>query len=433
LRLAAVLAVVAPLVQPSFAAPCQTGCPGMTALECAASGLQAHQWCEFANGGTYPGCANSSVLCHDDMASCGSAEAHPTESEQMFWDAKRKQLKFMGGPHNGSTSITVYDAATNYWKGFIRTDTAPGNNCPNGSPTGCTTSPMVGGEQGCSQVAHSYDHNTGDSARGIWYKQAYNSAAVYLWDGDGLSFNSSVWTTLPADNCQGLFPSQITAPIVYFPDRVAGEGLFRLCDGDTARVSFWNRTSNTWTNLHTSNDASCTLGTNNGYHQWAEYQPYAKLIWFGGEGHTPNSESCTFKADGTFDQEALAPATFYKLSDNGALISGDPASNDFIVRDECWKASDHLPGSVAWRTYNPVTETWADITWSMPPLYDDTLALANNCGATDNEDVAIPEYNVILYLTHGGDDVGAPKAFLYRHTNSGPVTTPSPPTNVRPQ
>ncbi len=395
-QLLATLGLMALVAAPrALAAPCQTGCAGKTALRCAIDGLSAHQWCEFSTPPT-----------HADMSTCAPGNPHiTTESDTAFWDPVRNQVKFIGSPHQGSDKILTYDEATNDWSGVDSINYPPTNSC-GGSSSGCTNSPNVSGVNGCTP-SHGYDHNTGDPISGEWFVQGFDSEFVNRWNG-------STWIELPSNYCSNV----VTTPIVYFPDRTAGAGLFRLCRGDLADVNFWTRSTNTWSDL---NATGCTLSsTSQGIYQWAEYDSVNKLIWFG--SRESGSRTCTFKANGTFEQGATQ---IHTMGPVGALVAHDPAGGGFVVYNECNTTDPNR-----WRFYNPITKTWSTITWSMPPLYNDNVS--TQC-AIDNIEATIAEYNAIMYITHGGGDLGNPKVWLYRHTDAIPTTPPAPPTGVRPQ
>jgi hypothetical protein len=389
----AIALVALAMIPLAFAAPCQTGCAGKTALKCAVDGLSAHQWCEFAT----PGAATMRAALETCNSSSASQPQTFTETDTAVWDPVRNRALYGGSPHHGGSGITTYDEATNTWNLVEDLVYPPFVTCR--SPATCAN-----GKTECNSpyndTSHGYDHNAMDPTRGEWFIQQYNSQVV------NRSVDRTNWTPLPNNYCNNV----VTNPIVYFPDRTAGEGLFRLCQGSAANVNFWERTTNTWSSLV---ETGCTLTGAQDIYGWAEYDPVNKLVWFGGQSTNP---SCTFKADGTFDQEAGSP---FVLSPKESLISADPVRGGFIVRNEC--------SPYQWRTYDPIAETWATITWSMPPVYDDPST--SICGAADNIEVTIAEYNVIMYISY---NVGNPKVFLYRHSDSTPPTTPAPPTGVRP-
>jgi hypothetical protein len=398
------------LTPSAVAAPCQTGCPGKSALQCAADGLVAHQWCEFASSGSYPACANTPALCHDDLATCSTIGGpQPTEADSMAWDPVRKQLHFVGSPHNGSSKILKYDEATNAWTGTNALTPIPTNGCPNADSSTCNGGYNVPGSAICSTSEHGYEHNATDWTHGDWFVQRFNSPLISRWDG-------STWTTLPPEPCD-IQDSTVAKSIIYFTDMGTGEGLLANCRGDQIALSFWKRSTNTWSNL-TPTGCSFAPNTATNYYTWGEYDRVNKLVWFGGR----HRHSCTLLANGTFDQETDSP---FNMGPVDALVAADPVGGGFVVRHECTTGEPNI-----WRFYDPVAEAWSVISWSMPPLFNDTIT--SNCGATDNMAATIPEYNVILYLTHGGGDVGNPKAFLYRHTLNAATTPPAAPTGVRP-
>jgi len=395
----AAIALVALAMTPlAFAAPCDSGCPGKTALKCAIDGLAAHEWCEFSTPPT-----------HADMATCSPSNPHiTTESDTAFWDPVRNQVKFIGSPHQGSDKILTYDEATNDWTGVDSIYYPPTNTCT-GTTSGCTTSPNVSGVKGAAGTectpSHGYDHNTGDPMRGEWFVGSFNSEIVHR------TLDSTTWTPLPAVYCQNV----ATVPVVYFPER---DGLFRHCQGNVAStMKFWTRATNTWSDL---DETGCTLSSGSQtIYQWAEYDSVNRLIWFG--ARETGSNTCTFKADGTFDQEATQ---IHPMGPVGALVAHDPARGGFIVYNECNTTNPNR-----WHFYDPIGEAWSTITWSMPPLVAENLA--TQC-ALDNIEATIAEYNAIMYITHGGGSVGNPKVYLYRHSDSTPATLPAPPTGVRP-
>jgi len=415
----AAIALVALAMTPlAFAAPCDGGCAGKTALKCAIDGLAAHEWCEFSTPPT-----------HANMTTCSPSNPHiTTESDTAFWDPVRNQVRFIGSPHGGSDKILTYDEATNTWTGVDSINYPPTNQC-NGTSSGCTTSPNVSGVRASTGFpctpSHGYDHNTGDPMRGEWFVGTFNSEIV------NRSVNGTTWTELPSVYCQNV----ATVPIVYFPER---DGLFRHCQGNVAStMKFWSRATNTWSDL---DETGCTLSSGSQtIYQWAEYDSVNQLIWFG--ARESGSNTCTFKADGTFDQEA---AQIHPMGPVGALVAHDPARGGFIVMNECAFLSIPAgcqsgstcrtgpPDTQRWRFYDPISETWSNITWSMPPiLLDEPMANSGSC-ALDNIEATIAEYNAIMYITHGGGGVGNPKVYLYRHSDSTPATLPAPPTGVRP-
>ncbi len=372
------------LVSPVWAAPCATT-GGSTALESAARGLAAHQWCEFDSG-----------ITKDFLDTCGDSLLQiNTYADSMAWDPVRRQVHFQGSPHNGALRHIVYDEAANRWTTAPVAYTCNGATCNVGPPDN-TNQPKC-----TAPVLHAYDNNTIDPATGDFYWGMFSTERVRKFSGGS-------WSDIAPP------PGASTGAYKYFPER---GGIVSIAG---ASVYFWKKSTNSW-----STDGTVTWGTD--YHNAIEYDPVDHLMWLldGNDGtqHYKMDSSGTITPLKTSSSPPSALGGFGLTS---GLVSVDPISGRFVYFDY---------SSEGWWQFDITTNTWTSFSsmgiTSMPPLRPGCDG--GSCAA-DNVEVSIPEYGVIMYLAYE-DKNGNTRTYLYRHSASDPVppTAPPPPANLRPQ
>lgn len=379
IRLLALLAVAA-LVAPALAAPCAT-VGGTTALDSAARGLGAREWCDF-----------NSNLTRAMVGGCGGGAPNlTTYADSMAWDSLNRQVHFEGNRHAGAPRRIVYDEASNSWSSW--SSYAGSGICSGGYPD-CTynTGGITDGTRGSCNW-HAYDHNTADNS-GWLYFRPFGARYMRYWNGS--SWNST--SSCPTSVCP---TSVITGGIEYFPERNSVVWIPYL-----DRIVEWQKASATWVSLASSPSLAGS------YDYALEYNPVHRVMWaMSGQGATASSK---LAANGAVTALGAAPLG---LGVTVALVTVDPVGGYYIV----YRKSDG-----AWFQYDIIADTWTTFSTlgitSMPPL------VTGN--AQDNIEVSIPDRNVMMFVVYDAGNSQS-KTYLYRHTASTPTVPPAAPTNLR--
>lgn len=368
----------------SSQAACSTTGNG-TALEKAAAGLSAGQWCEMSPSqpGQPRGAFGTDEYCVDP-GNYTSQYANGAE-----WDELNRQVHFIGQTHgSGSCAYigkhSVYTDATNAWT------EGPWMN-------GIQKGPCSAG-QGCDN--HAYDNTAVDRKTGDVYYDHYFSNTVRR-------VRAGVWSSLtpaiPASgtNCCRVvrwFPagtlSKSGSLVVVDADwgvwkAIPGSGNTMTTDGTTPG---WTRLADTSVNetaLVNLTGLSATAVT--GVYCGA---PGKRALIFG-------SGSTVYKLDeaGAFTTMASAPVS---LGINTSSLACDPVSGHVLVM---------VNGQTTMRQLNTEgTGTWSTVSTTVPSLIHAQL------GAGDGlVNAGITTYGVVMYTKYTGT---ATRTLLYRHTAS---------------
>jgi len=369
------LCLIAPGV---LAAPCQTGCSGISALQCAANGLGARQWCKF-----------NSSLSREMLEGCGGPSLLNinTYAHNMAWDSLNRQAHFEGNRHNGASRRIVYSEATNSWSSWV----ANGINPASCSLALCT---YVAGDvsdperNGCSE-AHGYDHNTADGSGWVYYRKAgITQTTLRIWDG-------ATWTSSIAcgSTCNN---DAISGGIEWFPARNA---VMYLASNGT--IAEWRKATQTWAQVATGLDfGNVAAGPSQGY--GLDYNPFHGVMWaFEGNGSINYRVSAAGVA-------TLLPAAPMDLGSDITCSAVDPNTGFHIVY--------HEPSGV-WRQFDVMTGAWTTFTSLGITMFGLDLRPGNTF--RDTISVTIPDRNVSMWVAHSdGDSVTS--TYLYRHSVSAP-------------
>lgn len=279
--------------------PCATQQQGKTALQSAADGLDARQWCEFAT----PSLTYS--LIEDFTNPSGSALGYAGKG---VYDRFRRKVRYLGGPHGkGDMRLIEYDEVTDNWYNESK--------------------PSAVGE------GHGYDHNLVDPKTGFHYIRKYHSNQFYYWNG-------ASWNSIADDDKCAIDRSE---PAIGMDWDESRNGIVHASDGG---VCFWSKAENSWTYDGDSN----FIGR---YHFAAAYNPKHQVMWlqdYNGVRHASNR-------GGNIEQLSSRPPagidTLGCCGSGGVMTVYDHASELFIVtnhRTGAWAEYDI--GNDSWRTFS---------------------------------------------------------------------------------
>ena len=369
-RAALGIALLALATAPARGAACSTVASGSTALEKAANGLGAQEWCEFTPGliasDLYPGsCTGKSVL---EWLGNG------------YWDPVNKIAGFIGAAHS-SNPETCSDMAQVYYNDATDTWTeAYGGGIPHGTP---------------SVAQHGNDNTTVDPSTGYVYFVSNRNDTLYraIWNGSTYDWDSTL-ASYP-DTCQN---ADDTTGVGW--DNTAGHvGIVTVSDHPVpGRMCFWDRDTDVW-----SIELSSVTGYSDGFDAKVVCSDQDDGCWV----HDVYGSVQSWKnLSGVITQNADAPEQLGCCGSTANLADTDPVTGKFVTSS---KASSFA----TWREYTLSTDTWAAISHSMPPMW-------SAAGAMQNTSISISTYGVIMYVDSNNF---APKIYLYKH--SAFSTTPA--------
>ncbi len=270
---------------------------------------------------------------------------------QAIYDAVRKKVRYLGGPHSGRMKCLEYDEATNQW-----------SECP--LPDGVT-------------YGHGWDHNTVDPATGDHYILRYLTNSFRRWDG-------ARWNAI-ADDDRCLLGQMEPAIGLTWDSRRGALVNF----SDSGGVCLWTKATNSWRSLGNAPGVSAS------YHFIARFHPPSGLIWLT-DGN--NGSRNHWKVDTNDRITALSPAPLDLgcCGSNGVLSTYDYRSGKMIVVH---------PSSNRWFQYDIVNDSWQQ--------FENPLKLSDDEGI-EGIVTPIESYGTILYVMSRGTGE-TPQAFLYKH------------------
>jgi chitodextrinase len=292
------------------------------------------------------------------------------------WDPRSQSFFFVGGDHNANLKFVRYSVATNGWQTMAN--------------------PPFGGFGSW----HGYDHSAINPATGVIYHRPVGSRTIYAWNG-------SSWSTLPANNILGSV--SCCGAIEFFPQMGTQGSLIFVSGGETsspapfggAGVFRFDLATNAWSRLA----SGVAMG---GIHTFAEYNPVARVVVFGGgEGSRK-----LHKLSSTGQVTPLRDAPI-GLGIQEALFTVDPVSGDFLV-------FQGRSGSTFY-SYNVQTDTWTNR--GTAPIFSTVY------GNSVHGVVAAPvsTHGVTMFVTCNNSNC---RVTLYKHAAGGGTPVPPPPADT---
>ena len=391
-----------------FGGACSTIASGSTALEKAANGLAAAQWCQMSPS------VESAAPFRQLFRPCSgtSADAVITSwSHEMAWDSANGRFLFAGQGHlsgqPGPWAMIRYTESTNTWDALGSDDVAvPLSPCIGSSCTAQT--PWTASPQdscpGCDGQ-HAYSGNVVD-ASGNLYWLWFQHDTMYKWSG-GASWASST-----------LRVSQSTQSMAFHPNVGASGSIYAHVGsaGANTVIDKYDVATSTWSLVGSANDGQ-------GIHSMMTYHPGGDFVWVQ-SGEYLTSSFNQWKIDSAGALTALS-ANPRNLSLYRERCFADPASDDKFI---CFAPDSQSTGSPdigedgsGWSIFDLGDNSWttfasAGITsmWDPDPGYND--AELPMVGAD------VPEYGVIVWITDGGplESGSGPGMYAYKHTAAVP-------------
>lgn len=334
---------------------------GGTVLGNLAAQLAPGTWAELTTSGL-----TSSFL----LDPAGNGHDILEYSDDALWNPVAKEFWYTGAGHVGAGKFIRYQDATNAWGQLSSPSTFSG--------------------------IHSYDHNAIDPVRGIHYKRHAGTYSFYRY-----SLSTDSWSSLPS--ITGVSGPSVAGALEYFPDRdslIYVESAYGA-PGSYGRVFEYRFASASWSQLADG----LTMGP---YHNFAAYSPIHKVMIVG--GGNGSAEIYRLNAGGVIAKMSNAPLD---LGINNTVITIDPLAGNFLV----------LGPDKSFRSYNPITDTWAVLNkiGQTPPNFWDASG-----GSAAFRIVATPvsTYGVTMFLAWNN---GSPKVYLYKHSAGTPASDSTPP------
>jgi hypothetical protein len=316
-------------------------------------------------------------------AGCGGGDVITQYATTAVWNPVARRFQFSGSPHGGCSGVNekaiFYDDAANSWGALPL-------------PPGSRNDPR-----------HSYGHNAMNPQTGEHYYTHYNSFALLRLNSAG-----TAWTTLASRTGN----VQCCRAQAWFPDFQGGRLIH--VDGDWGGRSY-NPATNTWTQLWRGNGADGTSlpqFTGDGQPAFALYSYRCHCLIFGA-----GSNFRKMNSDGSFTAltQSGGPGS-------GAMNVG-PDSSSLVVEPVTGVLITISGGTL--RVFDPGTTNASAGAWSVPgtaipPFF-------NTAGSTSESLISAPisNYGVVMYVKH--DDASTGRVFLYKHSPSESMRTPSAP------
>lgn len=280
---------------------CPTPSGGESVLAAAATGIAPASYCQIGMGGLRWGLVHAPPI---------AAESHLEYGSTGVYDARRKRVRYFGGPHTGLMQCLEYDEASNEWY-----------HCDN--PRGVWD-------------GHGYDHNTIDPATGDHYIRRYNQNDFYVWDGTAWSM-----VARPSGDCD---PGMEPAYGIAWDS--ARNGLVTMHQFGSC---FWSRASGTW-----RLDGDLSGDTTASYHQAAEHHEALGVTWL----QDGNGSVRHFKNDrGTVTRLRDAPMGIGCCGSGGYFSAYDARTERFIVVP--------IDGGLWWE-YDIAADVWTSFANELP-------------------------------------------------------------------
>lgn len=340
------------------AAPCNESGTG-TALERAAVGLEAGEWCDFDTAEPPEFADLLAVVPGDDNTVLDW-------SHGAQWDPVNRLWVFHGyGYAPVVAAMVVYKERTNRWYVFKGEPFAPTGN------------------------GHDYDQTAVDPETGFVYYRPRLRNEVWrgVWNDQD---NQYLWDKNSVKQISGSCPSQMSFEANGWAWDARRRGIIMLSQADGGVVCFWDRDTNVW-----SKDAR--VNVSGSYHQVAEWDPVHEIMWL--NDYSPSIAHWRIDGRAVQQQKSLPPFTLGCCGSGGAISTADPASGNFIV-------SRVVDGARSWWEYDAVTDHWTEIIDSMPPVGRNSTSIGG----------PVTIYGLIMYVGWRGGD---PQVFLYRHVPGG--------------
>jgi hypothetical protein len=341
------------------AAPCNESGTG-TALERAAAGLGAGEWCDFD-------AAEPDGFSDILAVAPGDSNSVLDWSHGAQWDPVNRLWVFHGyGYAPVIAAMVTYEEQTNSWYVFQGEPFAPTGN------------------------GHDYDQTAVDPETGFVYYRPRLKNEVWrgVWNDQDKRY---LWDTNSVAPISGSCPSQVSFEANGWAWDSRRKGIVMLSQADGGVVCFWDRQRNVW---RKDGDVNVT----GRYHQVAEWDPVHEIMWL--NDYSPATSHWKIDAEGVHLQRSSPPFTLGCCGSGGAISTADPASGKFVV-------SRVVDGARSWWEYNVVADDWAEITYSMPPVGRNDTSIGG----------PVTDHRVIMYVSWSG---GSAQIFLYRHAPVGP-------------
>ncbi|MEZ4440995.1 MAG: hypothetical protein R3B72_17995 [Polyangiaceae bacterium] len=271
---------------------------------------------------------------------------------KMARDADGRRLFWIGCDHNQEQSFLLYDEASNAW-------------------TLQPTTPFA------AATKHGYEHTTWDSSNGALWHRPYGTMGAYRWDG------GSNWSFVSYDG--DLQYASAANGFEFFPDLGPNGSLmvFQVENGtDGALIGIDPMTEG----IVTYASGSALAGTGDP-HNFAQYNPVSRVVWFGGG----NSSPASWRIDETGAVAALtdAPSSLGTLGpgNGNSLVVSNPKGGGFMVFHSSTVSYDFDPtGAGTWTPRSEVAQAWVD------NIYDSSQVVWGTVAA------AIHEYDVVVFI-----------------------------------
>lgn len=267
------------------------------------------------------------------------------------YDARYKQIRFIGQSHYGDQRWHQYDESANTWSNL----SDPAWDTGGGSYPGF--------------LGHGYQHNTVDPATGDFYYRQYNKTAPRWFQR-----SSGVWTQLPASRA----PS-IAGGLEWLPSIGSQGGLVLH---DTNEVQRWDKATDTWTQFTGLSGAG-------GYHNTANRSiPHSVVLIGGGNGSAK-----LWKIGGSGGPVPCTdcPVTF---GVGQSITTADPVSGDLLV----------IKSNSSAFQYSVASNSWSAMNMSGAPSFG-TVTAGSKIIA-----IPIPNSGIIMFLFSD-----ATRVYLYKH------------------
>jgi hypothetical protein len=277
-----------------------------TAMNSAASAMQAGEWRVLNRGGDASGFNN------DLLKSCTGTDCADNIlnfADKGLWNPATREMHFIGKGHMREAKHIVYSEATNRWS----QEPLPS---------------WAGGQYG---LGHGYEHSTIDPATGRIYARTFNTGDFFRWDRA-----TKQWSSLPSGP-----NSAVAAALQWFPDM----GALLFVGG--GQIHAYSESTSSWRSLATG----LTMG---GYHNAATYNPVYKVAIVGGG----NGSRAVYKvaANGSVARIADAPAG---VGVSSSVLTTDPASGKMLLFSSGGGLFEYDVPTDRWSTLSSSIPLWA--------------------------------------------------------------------------